>query len=284
MWHGTVGSGWAQRGLDPRHLAEVLPIAGWDGDRPLVDERQVPLGDVEHVEVVPKARAGMELAECRGDPLGHAGDPETLVRHRPGVEPLEREDIPLRQRRDDPWCDAGRRRRDSVVDLVPAVDGEQLRVRAGIRTKNGVPSTTTRQFVFVSPAGMRSAVTARPTQSGIAATTCSIEGMVTAVSGEQLSLHGLGQPRLEAVLRPAASIDEEMEQPGIDEDPQDVRRSFLVESVAERGALGKKVADDVPRADAAFRHDRLEDVADFRICARGPEVLIVRARTYTGEG
>ena len=61
-----------------------------------------------------------------------------------------------------------------------------------------------------------------------------------------------------------------MEEPRIDEHPQDVRRPFLVEPFTEGRALGEKIAHDVPRADAAFRDDRLEDVADLRICARGP--------------
>jgi hypothetical protein len=39
-----------------------------------------------------------------------------------------------------------------------------------------VPSTSTRQFVLVSPASIRVAVTDRPVQAGIAAMTASIVG------------------------------------------------------------------------------------------------------------
>ena len=74
---GRQADGRRQRRLDARHLAEVLAIAGGDGDRPLVDERQVPLGDAEHVEVVPEARTGMELPRTARDPLRHPGRAQT---------------------------------------------------------------------------------------------------------------------------------------------------------------------------------------------------------------
>ncbi len=48
----------------------------------------------------------------------------------------------------------------------------------GIRTKNGVPSTSTRQFVFVRPAWIRSGRSERPAQPGTAAMTCSIVGAI----------------------------------------------------------------------------------------------------------
>jgi hypothetical protein len=94
--------------------------------------------------------------------------------------------------------------------------------------------------------------------------------MVMDASPKELALDRVGQPGLEPLRRPAASMDEEMEQPGVDEDPQDVRGLVLVEPVAEGRALGEKIAHDVAGADTAFRDDRLEDVADLRIRAGGP--------------
>jgi hypothetical protein len=38
-------------------------------------------------------------------------------------------------------------------------------------------------------------------------------------SPEELALDRICQPRLEPLRRPASSMDEEMEQPGVDEDP-----------------------------------------------------------------
>ena len=130
---GRSRSGWTSSAASIRGImAEMLAIAGRDGDRPLVDERQVSLGDAEHVEVVPKARTGMELPEGRRDPRRHPCRPQTPRSTSSGHRATRARRRPTRARVcDDPRRDAGRRRRDRVVDLVPAVDGEQLRVRAG---------------------------------------------------------------------------------------------------------------------------------------------------------
>src|SRR4029079_3917961 len=98
---------------------------------------------------------------------------------------------------------------------------------------------------------MRSAVTTRPVQSGMAAMTCSMDGIVMPASGQELELHRLGQPCLEALLPPPPAREEEMEEHGINEHPKELRRSFLAQPVTKGRAFGEKIAHDVPRADAA---------------------------------
>ena len=159
---------------------------------------------------------------------------------------------------EDAWRHAGRRGRAGIEKLIAAVDREQLGRRSRDPHEARHPSTSTRKFVLVSPAGIRSAVTDRPAQSGIAAMTSSIEGVAVIASTEELPLDRLGQPRLEALARPPPSMDEEMEETGVDQDPQDVGSGFQVEPVAEAAALADKIADDPAGADPAFGADRLE--------------------------
>src|SRR4029077_12178559 len=102
----------------------------------------------------------------------------------------------------------------------------------------------------------------------MAAMTCSMVGRAILRSDKQLSLDRGGLPRVEAVLRPAPSMDEQMEEPGIDEHPQDVRCRVLVEALAEFGALGEAIPYDVPRPDPALGSDRLEAVAALGIRPR----------------
>ena len=172
-----------QRGLDARHLAEVLAIAGRDRRS---TARRRARGTARRRGTCRSRRESAGRHGAAGGPrrsARHAGDPQRLVRHRPGVEPLEGEDIPLGH------ASATTRGATPAVAAAtvlwisfPRSTASRSVSAPGMRTKNGVPSTTTRQFVFVSPAGIRSAVTTRPAQSGIAATTCSIEGMVMAAS------------------------------------------------------------------------------------------------------
>ena len=116
---------------------------------------------------------------------------------------------------------------------------------------------------------MRSTVTIAPARAGTASMTCSIVGGALIGSSQQLALDRVGQPCLEGRDRPAPLMDEQVEESGIDEDPQDVGRALGVEALAQPAALCDKVADDTAGTDPAFRPDRLEDVTDLGIGAGG---------------
>jgi len=61
-----------------------------------------------------------------GNSNGHAGWPEGIVRHRPGVEPGEHDDVKGRQVVDDGRPGASRRGGTRVVELVAAVHRKEL--------------------------------------------------------------------------------------------------------------------------------------------------------------
>ena len=121
-----------------------VAIAGRDRDVAFIHEGQVALRQTEHVEVELEPRPGVERPERRGDPTGDAGHGERFIGHRLRVEPLEDEHVPLRDRVDHARRDASLRRSPRVEQLVAAVDREQVVASPGMRTKNGVPSTSTR--------------------------------------------------------------------------------------------------------------------------------------------
>ena len=112
----------------------------------------------------------------RRDPRRHPGRPQRLVRHRPGIEPLEHEDVPLGHRLDDARRDAGLGRRDRVVDLVAAVDGEELRIRTGDPHEERRPVDDDPPVRVGQPGRDPLGGHVRPAQSGIAAMTCSMVG------------------------------------------------------------------------------------------------------------
>ena len=104
----------------------MLAVAAGDRDAARVDQRQVALRQPEHVEVVAEPRAGVESPQHLRDPRRHPGRRQRLVRHRPRGQPLEDEDVQLRDGVDDPRRDAGLGRRERVVQLVAAIDRQQL--------------------------------------------------------------------------------------------------------------------------------------------------------------
>ena len=63
--------------------------------------------------------------------VGIALRAEGFVGHGPCVEPLERERVPLGHRLDDARGDSRFGGRDRVVELVPAIDREEIRVGPG---------------------------------------------------------------------------------------------------------------------------------------------------------
>ena len=145
---------------------QMLAVPGRDGHAALVDQREVPFGDAEHVEVVAKPRAGVEPAQDRRDPLRHPGRAQRLVRHRPAVDPLEREDVPSPRRPrttrgETPVVAAATR----VVPLVRPVYGEQLGRRA--RDADEVGDAIDRDpVVRVGQAGRDRLVADRPARPG----------------------------------------------------------------------------------------------------------------------
>ena len=143
---GDRGQGMGGEGrLDARHPVHPRSISSRNHDRTLVDDGQVALGEPEHVEVVPKAGSGVEPAERVGDAARHPGLLEGGLGHRARAQPFEDEHVPVGQGVQDPGRHAGRGRGSRVVQLVGAVDRQELRRRApGMRTKWGVPSTSTR--------------------------------------------------------------------------------------------------------------------------------------------
>src|SRR6476646_10831708 len=127
---------------------------------------------------------------------------------------------------------------------------------------------------------MRSTVTIPPARAGTASMTCSIVGGLFIGSTQQLALDRVGQPCLEGRDRPAPLMDEQVEESGIDEDPQDVGRALGVQALAKPTALLDEVTDDTAGPDPTLRSDRLEDVTDLGIRAGGtPHGFIDRSQS-----
>ena len=58
-------------------------------------------------------------------------------------------------------------------------------------------------------------------------------------------------------------MDEEVEETRIDQDPDDVSRTFLVEPFAQSRTLAEKVPHDVARPDASLGRDGVSSIAHF---------------------
>ncbi len=134
-----------ERRLDPRQCPEMLAVAGRDRDVTRVDQCQVALGEPEHVEVVAEPWARVETPQDLGDPRRHPGRPERPDRHRPRRQPLEHEDVPLgevvaRPAAPTPAVAAAR----VLCSSLPRSTASSSVAAPGIRTKQGVPSTSTR--------------------------------------------------------------------------------------------------------------------------------------------
>src|SRR6185436_19110617 len=100
-------------------------------------------------------------------------------------------------------------------------------------------------------------------------------------SAEDLPPDRLCQPGLEALGGPAPAMDEEVEETRIDQDPDDVSRTFLVEPFAQSRTLAEKVPHDVARPDASLGRDGVEDIAHFWIRAGSAADRLVDRRYAT---
>ena len=110
----------------------MLAVAGRDRDVALVDQRQVALGGAEHVEVVAKPGPGVELPQDRGDPPRHALGAARLsldiVRASSHSRTKTSQSGSVWTTRGATPASAAATR---VVELVAAIDREQLRAGAG---------------------------------------------------------------------------------------------------------------------------------------------------------
>ena len=123
----------------------MLAVAGRDRDVALVDQRQVPLGGAEHVEVVAEPGPGVELPQDRGDPraacpsarrlsfdIVRASSHSRTKTSHSGTVWMTRGATPASAAATVLWSSLPR---STARRSVPA---------PGIRTKQGVPSTSTR--------------------------------------------------------------------------------------------------------------------------------------------
>ena len=118
------------------------PGRGAPGSRPgiaiaaLVDEREVALRQPDHVEVVAEARPGVQPAEGRGDPCGHARRAEGRVRHRPGRRATRGRRRPTRAARGGPCgADPGAAAARVLCSSLPRSTASSSVAAPGIRTK-----------------------------------------------------------------------------------------------------------------------------------------------------
>ena len=112
------------RALDVRDCRHALPESVRDPDPALVGEREIALGDSEHVEVEQEARPGVESPDRIGHPAGHRRRAKRFPGHRLPRNELEHHHLEVGQVLDDARPDAGLGGRQRVRVLVRPIDRE----------------------------------------------------------------------------------------------------------------------------------------------------------------